>query len=215
MKFFQTTSTFDYTWEQVAQAFWLRYPNPESSHVLSEDTIFREVRDGKLYTKKLFTKTNSIPGWCERFVTNGRVVKILEESVVDPKTRQMRTHTRNLGYTSVMGVVERVTYKASEDGKTVAVRSATFDSNVYGFARALQAFGVERFKKNCVKAVHGYNFVLNRMFPRSQNLSHTDDVNRNTNSITQTGKDKLKGAAKKATDLAKSKTAPMFANIDT
>lgn len=29
VKFYETKTTFDYTWDQVAQGFWQRYPNPE------------------------------------------------------------------------------------------------------------------------------------------------------------------------------------------
>lgn len=72
-----------------------------SSHVLSEDTISREIRDGKLYSKRLLTKTNRVPKWGERFVSKN-IVKIVEESIVDPKAKTLTTYTRNLGYTKVM-----------------------------------------------------------------------------------------------------------------
>lgn len=72
-----------------------------STHVLTEDTIAREVKDGKLYTKRLLTKTNRVPKWGERFISKN-IVKIVEESIVDPQTKTMTTYTRNLGYTKVM-----------------------------------------------------------------------------------------------------------------
>lgn len=39
-----------------------------STHVLSEDTWSREVKDGCLYTKRILTKTNRVPKWGERYV---------------------------------------------------------------------------------------------------------------------------------------------------
>lgn len=72
-----------------------------SSHVLSEDTISRKVKNGILYTTRLLTKTNRVPKWGERFVSKN-IVKIIEESIVDPKTKTLTTYTRNLGYTKVM-----------------------------------------------------------------------------------------------------------------
>lgn len=72
-----------------------------STHVLSEDTVYRQIRDGKLYSKRLLTKTNKVPKWGERFISN-RVIKIMEESIVDPKNKILTTYTRNLGYQSVM-----------------------------------------------------------------------------------------------------------------
>jgi hypothetical protein len=52
--------------------------------------------------------------------------------------------------------VEKVTYIGllEQPGKTIALRSAWIDSQVFGFATAIRAFGVERFKKNCNKTVN-------------------------------------------------------------
>lgn len=72
-----------------------------SLHVLSEDTLSREVVDGKLYTKRLFIKTNAPPKWAERII-NSLDVKILEESVIDPKDKKITTYTRNIGHTKAM-----------------------------------------------------------------------------------------------------------------
>jgi len=72
-----------------------------SSHVLTEDTISREVKNGKLYSKRLLTKTNRVPKWGERFISKN-IEKIMEESIVDPEAKTLTTYTRNLGYTKVM-----------------------------------------------------------------------------------------------------------------
>lgn len=63
--------------------------------------------------------------------------------------------------------MEKVTYTVNPDfpGKTVAIRSAWIDSQVYGFATAIKAFGLERFRKNCSKTILGFNHVLQALFP--------------------------------------------------
>lgn len=38
------------------------------------------------------------------------------------------------------------------------------ESNVYGMSKAIQAFGMQRFKVNSTKAVKGFNYVLNSMY---------------------------------------------------
>jgi hypothetical protein len=102
MKFFESQSVFNYSWNQVAEGFWQRYPNPFSSHVLSEDTFHRAVDSaGCLNTLRLLTKTNLPPKWGEHVVSN-RTVKIVEESVIDPKKKTLTTYTRNIGYTRIM-----------------------------------------------------------------------------------------------------------------
>lgn len=75
-----------------------------SKHVLTEDTVYREVKNGKLISKRLLSKTNPIPKWAERFVS-GRHVHIIEESIVDPTNKVLITYTRNLGYTKVMVII--------------------------------------------------------------------------------------------------------------
>lgn len=52
-------------------------------------------------------------------------------------------------------MVERVEYRASGPAATVAKRSAWIDSQVFGFSRAIRAFGVERFRKNTTQMVSG------------------------------------------------------------
>lgn len=209
VKYYESKTVFHFTWDQVVQGFWKRYPNPESSHVLSEDTIAREVKGNKLFSKRLLTKTNRVPKWGERFV-GSPIVSIVEESIVDPKEKTLVTYTRNLGYTKVMSLVEKVVYRPSEENPdwTIAERSAWVDSKVLGFALPIQAFGVERFKKNCSKTVRGFNYVLSTMFPTSPPSTHL-----HPDAVSQ-AQSKLKGAAKKASELAKAKANSIYATYE-
>uniref|UniRef100_A0A1A9UHG2 PRELI/MSF1 domain-containing protein n=1 Tax=Glossina austeni TaxID=7395 RepID=A0A1A9UHG2_GLOAU len=167
-----TETVFDYSWKQVVQAFWNRYPNPSSNHVLTEDTISREVRDGKLYSRRILSKTNHVPKWGERFYKN-TPIKIIEDSILDPKNKTLRTFTRNIGMKKIMKVDEIVEYTEQKDGRTLAIRHAYISSQVFGFSRAIRAFGVERFKSNCLKTANGFNFVLCNMFPNHKHVTLT------------------------------------------
>uniref|UniRef100_A0A0K8TSW3 PRELI/MSF1 domain-containing protein n=1 Tax=Tabanus bromius TaxID=304241 RepID=A0A0K8TSW3_TABBR len=207
-KYYETSTVFNFSWEQVVQAFWNRYPNPLSSHVLTEDTIAREIRNGKLHSKRLLSKTNHVPKWGERFY-NAQSVKIVEESIVDPQKKTLTTYTRNIAFTKVMSVVEKVVYKESEEhpGKTIAVRSAWIDSQVFGFSRAIRAFGVERFKKNCGKMVNGFNFVLHKMFPvHVSNMQQQQQQDH----LYMAKAHKIKEAAKTASDKVKAQADKIF-----
>ena len=73
-----------------------------SSHVLTEDTFSQYTFAGRLYSKRLLTKTNHLPRWGERFVPGPRHVCVVEESVVDPEAQTITTYTRNIGYTKIM-----------------------------------------------------------------------------------------------------------------
>lgn len=73
-----------------------------STHVLSEDTLNREIIQGNtLFTRRILTKTNRVPKWGERFVKS-TTVAIVEESYVDRKTKILTTYTRNIGLNRIM-----------------------------------------------------------------------------------------------------------------
>lgn len=63
--------------------------------------LHREVVETKLHSVRLFTKTNKLPKWGERFI-HSNVVKIVEESILDPSKKTFVTYTRNVGFTNVM-----------------------------------------------------------------------------------------------------------------
>ena len=73
-----------------------------SKHVLSEDVVEREVKDGCLWSRRLITKTNKLPKWGERFVPGSKSACIVEESVVDPVKKTLTTYTRNINLTRIM-----------------------------------------------------------------------------------------------------------------
>ena len=64
-------------------------------------------------------------------------------------------------------MVEKCVYRPSHDNTewTECRREAWVSSGVFGFAKALQAFGMERFKKNVQKSLKGFNYTLNRLYP--------------------------------------------------
>lgn len=69
----------------------MRYPNPLATHVISEDTLHRElISKDILYSRRFLTKTNKLPKWGERFFVNlKKYVPLVEESYVDRKTKTM------------------------------------------------------------------------------------------------------------------------------
>lgn len=158
MKEFSGSNIFHYTWQQIAQAFWRKYPNKYANHVLSEDTIGRVVdEDGLLRTRRLLVKTNKAPRWVEKLMGTKKVC-ILEESVVNPLEKTLTTITRNLGLSYLMSVEETCVYKPHPENNvwTIVERKATFNSKITGFAR----LALERYKFNTRKADIGFEQVL-------------------------------------------------------
>ena len=107
-------------------------------------------------------------------------------------------------------IEEKCTYKPSSDNKewTVCERQAWVSSSIFGFAYAIQKFGVERFRQNASKTVKGFDYVLSKMYrPEPLMAAPTEHSNKLT-----IDKEKLRSTAKKATELAKSKAAPVVAS---
>lgn len=201
MKYYSSLTSLKFSWDQVATGFWKRYPNPHSTHVLSEDTVLRDVQGKKLYSTRLISKTNKVPKWGEKIIPGGsRHVCVVEESVVDVEQKTLTTYTHNIGLTKFMTIDEKVVYKPDPENKnqTICERQAWIMSNLFGFSYALQTFGMERFKKNANKALTGFEFVLNKMY-----LPELTESSRGT--TMHATKDKLKETAKAATELAKQK----------
>lgn len=167
-KYFTNESDIRSTWDHVVSAFWQRYPNPFSTHVLTEDVVYREVTsDHRLLSRRLLTKTNRLPRWAEHiFPANlSQSVYIVEDSIVDPVTKNMTTYTWNLNHTRLMTVEERCVYQESGErpSSTQLRREAWISSGVYGFSRPIQEFGLARFKSNQVKAMKGLEYALSNL----------------------------------------------------
>ncbi|XP_040001228.1 PRELI domain-containing protein 1, mitochondrial-like [Xiphias gladius] len=168
VKYFCNNIDIRSTWDHVVSAFWQRYPNPFSTHVLTEDVVYREVTaDHHLVSRRLLTKTNRLPRWAERFFPTGmsRSVYIIEDSVVDPVNRSLTTYTWNLNHTTLMSVEERCVFQdsAEQPANTQLKREAWISSSVYGFSRPIQEFGLARLKSNQVKAMKGLEYALSNL----------------------------------------------------
>lgn len=168
VKYFCNNTDIKSAWDHVVSAFWQRYPNPFSTHVLTEDVVYREVTaDHKLLSRRLLMKTNRLPRWAERIFPSGmsRSVYIMEDSIVDPVNRRLTTYTWNLNHTTLMSVEERCVFQDSEEqvATTQLRREAWISSNVYGFSRPIQEFGLARFKSNQVKAMKGLEYALSNL----------------------------------------------------
>ncbi|EZA55389.1 Protein preli-like protein, partial [Ooceraea biroi] len=63
-------------WIAVCRAFFRRYSNPYATHVLSEDTLYQEVRETSLFSTRIFRKraTASLSGCARKLLNNPQVL---------------------------------------------------------------------------------------------------------------------------------------------
>lgn len=119
MKFFENVFTYDYSFPAVSLAYFLRYPNPYSRHVLTTDVIDRYVdpKTERLHTVRLHLKKSKVPSGILKLLPKGiggsdnsGQSYILETTVVDIKEGWMETESRNMEWTGILSVVEKQLY---------------------------------------------------------------------------------------------------------
>lgn len=158
VKFYESSFSYDYSFPAVTLAYFLRYPNPYSTHVLSTDVISRSIDpvSGQLHTVRVHRKSSRLPPAVLKLlpksvlgnVRGGRSESyILESSTIDIKEGWMKTESKNLDWTGILSVVEKQEYQRkvpveqSEDfkvdtGTTGVVTTVIFKSRLGDRLRA-------------------------------------------------------------------------------
>jgi hypothetical protein len=104
-------------WPIVSLAYFLRYPNPYASHVVSCDVISRtHTQSGNLLTRRLLLKRGALPRWAPQGIVSRAETWIIEESEVDPTGKTVTCRTKNLDHVKVLQVEESVVLREAPDG---------------------------------------------------------------------------------------------------
>ncbi|KAI9511754.1 PRELI-like family-domain-containing protein [Russula earlei] len=150
MRFFSQSFLYDDPWPIVSLAFFLRYPNPYASHVISCDVISRQFTpSGSLLTTRIILKTSTLPRWAPRGIISRSESWILEESEVDPHGKVVRCLTRNLDHVKALQIRETQTFNQVEEGKTLQTTEARIVSRFgWGLTKQIENYGLARFRKN-------------------------------------------------------------------
>jgi hypothetical protein len=141
VKFYESSFSYDYSFPAVTLAYFLRYPNPYSTHVLSTDVISRSVDPvtGQLHTLRIHRKSSRLPPAVLKIlpksvlgnVSGGRSeTYILETSTIDVREGWMKTESKNLDWTGILSVVEKQEYQRKvplDEGDDFSVGVGTTD----------------------------------------------------------------------------------------
>jgi len=191
VKFYENTFSYDYQWPAVTLAYFLRYPNPYSTHVVSSDTLSSHVdpATGNLHITRLHLKRGKLPASVARFIPKIKESYILEKSVVDARNQTLSTENRNLDWDGVLSVVENQVYspsvgKESEktDVKTVVKFESKFGAarrqelaekrgwlggwGAGGVQRSIELVGRSRMRDGLQKSREGMKIVLEQLRER-------------------------------------------------
>lgn len=173
MKWYSQSFSYDDPWSTVALAYFLRYPNPHASHILSCDVISRTpTPEGTLRTSRLILKRGILPKWAPRGIISRAESWVIEESEVDPENKTVKCVTRNLDHVKVLQVVESVVLKEAHDGKTVQSSEARVVSRFgWGLTKRIESLGVMKFKSHLEKSREGISLILKLIHESRQPLT--------------------------------------------
>ncbi|KAJ6574684.1 MSF1-domain-containing protein [Mycena capillaripes] len=162
MKFFSQSYSYDDPWSIVTLAFFLRYPNPYASHVLSCDVISRSVSpSGSLMTTRLILKRGAMPRWFPKGIVSRAETWVVEESEVDPVGRTVKCKTTNLDHIKVMQVEETVVFRSAPEGKTLQLTEARIRSGFgWGLTKRIENHGLNKFKANVQRSREGVSLIV-------------------------------------------------------
>jgi len=174
VKFFKQSQFYEESWPTVTLAYFLRYPNPFSTHVASVDVLSRTfTANNTLVTTRLILKRGNLPRWAPRGILARAESWVIEESEVDALGRVVSARTRNLDHVKILKVTEHTELREAEAGGTVHITSASIRSN---FSRVLrdriEKFGLSRFKTNVDRSRQGLSIVVNAL--RNHRLQFLD-----------------------------------------
>ncbi|KAI9572703.1 PRELI-like family-domain-containing protein [Boletus coccyginus] len=161
MKFFSQSFVYDDPWSIVSLAFFLRYPNPYASHVISCDVVDRRQTDaGTLLTTRLILKRGTLPRWAPQGIVSRTESWVVEESEVDPFGKVVRCRTKNLDHVKVMQIEEKQLFQQSRDGRTIQTTEAYITSNFgWGLTKRIESHGLARFKAHVQRSRQGVSLV--------------------------------------------------------
>ncbi|KDQ54857.1 hypothetical protein JAAARDRAFT_37970 [Jaapia argillacea MUCL 33604] len=162
MRFFSQSFLYDEPWSIVSLAYFLRYPNPYASHVLSCDVISRTLTStGTLLTTRLILKQGALPRWAPQGMVPRSESWVIEESEVDPYGKVVRCQSRNLDHVKVMSAQESVVLKPTEDGKTLQRTDVSIVSGFgWGLTKRIESYGLAKFKSNIQRSREGLKTIL-------------------------------------------------------
>jgi len=126
MKIWTSEHIFNHNWETVTQGQWQKYPNPHNQAVVGTDVVDRRVVDGVLHSHRIISSDWKLADWVQQLLGANKVCYASEYSTVDPQSRVMEMHSKNLTFCNIVSMEEKMTYTPSpEDSDQTLLRQET------------------------------------------------------------------------------------------
>lgn len=161
--YYETNYDYNHSFETASLAYLNRYPNPFAKHVKSVDTLDVQLKDGCLHIKRLILKTGRLPQFIKPFLGNALDSYIVENSIIDPKRKTIKSYTANIDHRKFIKVEEYLNYSSKAKFNTNVDYKVKFSSNFLGFAKRIEEWARNKFHKNITNTTQGLSFVMNQL----------------------------------------------------
>lgn len=144
---YSLTHTFEFAWERVVSAFWLKYPHALLPHMKESLILHRSYDEetGVLTTKRLMCVEQKVPKSIKMLVKSADRYYAIEETRIDANNRVMTLTTRNVSFGRLLTAVSKAKYAPLEGReKEATVYSAEASVTINTLPR-LVATRVEHF----------------------------------------------------------------------
>jgi hypothetical protein len=165
VKIFSNSHVFKFDWESVSNVWWQKYPNMHNLTIQAVDTIDREITDdGSLVMRRLISASMALPSWVRAvgFPSTGYV---LEESRINPRSREMTVRSVNVAMDSIITIQETCVYTPDEERPTEWTKyeqTAEFTSFVPIVQSGLEGFTFSVQASNATKGLQAMEELCDR-----------------------------------------------------
>ena len=120
-------------WDTVTSAWWVKYPNPESSHVKEIHTVKRDISDDRFTMRRVFYLEYGLPAWIQRVFKITMEGWATEDVECSRKDRCLIATGRNITFNSFFQFQEEISYSEHPENSEWTLFNQRMQFRVLGF----------------------------------------------------------------------------------
>ena len=120
-------------WETVTSAWWVKYPNPEASHVKEIHTVARDMTSDRFAMRRLFYLEYGLPSWIQKIFKIKMEGWALEDVECSRGDRRLTAKGRNVTFSSFFQMEEEIQYSQHPENPRWTLFHQRMQFKVLGF----------------------------------------------------------------------------------
>lgn len=182
MKIWSSEHVFHHPWENVVKAALQKYPNPINPSVTGVDVIDRSVQDSKITTHRLLISEWSMAAWMTKLLGGNKECHASEHSEIDLKAKTMQLRSKNITFSHVLNVEEKMVYSEHPEDptqKTLLVQEALITVQNVPLIDYMENTLASKINANASKGRQSIEYIIKKL-----ELTADDAINKVIKSTT-------------------------------